>query len=148
MPELDEMEMEGITPEHVEALMARIAELEEAQHRSQVESRISALSEDWGEYPALMKVAKEIMLADDGGPALLLSEEGSDEAQKLTATDIVEKLMAAMPKSSVKLSEQGTRMLSEDKHPADRDDKGTVEERAARARAEMGLDIKKLPRAD
>jgi len=131
-----------------EALLARIAELEEAQHKSQVEARLAAFSEDWQEQPALMKVIREIMLSDDGGPALLLSEDGSDEPQKLTASDIVERIMAVVPKPTVKLSEQGTRMLSEDKHPADRDDKGTVQERADEARRKMGLDMKRLPRAD
>jgi hypothetical protein len=133
-----------------EDLLARIAELEEVQHKSQVDGRIAQFSEDWKEHPALLKVIREIMLSDDGGPALLLSEEGSDsdEPEKLTATDIVERLMAVVPKPSVKLSEQGQQMLGEEVHPADRDDKGTVQERADAARKAMGLDPKRLPRAD
>jgi hypothetical protein len=131
-----------------EALLARIAELEEAQHKAQVESRIAAFSEDWKDHPALLKCIQEIMLSDDGGPALLLSEEGSDDTQKLTASDIVERVMAAVPKPSIQLSEQVVKPMMDDPHPATHGDQLSVEERAAAARKAMGLDNKRLPRVD
>lgn len=60
---------------------------------------------------AFLKTARRLMLADDGGPALLLSEEaenGETKQIRLSSTDIVEQLVAALPTEDgkLKLSEQ------------------------------------------
>jgi Zeta toxin len=69
-----------------------------------VERRIAKLQEA-GHAPSLLKVAEQIMLADEtGDPVLTLSQEdGSDKP--LTATAIVEELLAAMPETALTASQ-------------------------------------------
>jgi hypothetical protein len=68
-----------------------------------VERRIAKLQEQ-GHAPALLKVAEQIMLADETEePVLSLSLE--DGEKPLTATMIVEELLAAIPESALTKTE-------------------------------------------
>lgn len=92
------------------------------------------------DYPGFMGVVEEIMLADAGVNTLNLSEDQDG----ITASDVVERLIAALPKKDDKivLSEQAT-LLENDVKPADVEKPKTVEERAAVAREFLGLNQKK-----
>jgi len=82
-------------------LSRRSAEVRELR----VERRISQLQEQ-GHAPGLLKVAQQIMLADEtDDPVLTLSNE--DGERPLTATMIVEELLAAMPETALTASQVG-----------------------------------------
>lgn len=74
--------------------------------KGEVKERIDALSKKGlGSYPGFLKQVKAIYLADEGEALLELSEDGG--SKKMTATDIVDSLIATLPrKSALKLSEQ------------------------------------------
>lgn len=88
-----------------EQLLARIAELETRDRERSVGEKITALSQDFGDAPAFLKTIEDIMLSDDGGTALLLSDEETGQPRGVTATELVERILEALPKP-VKLSEQ------------------------------------------
>lgn len=96
--------------EDVKAKLARLEELEAKVRESEVEGRVAELSEaGLDQYPGFLKAVRELMLADDGGPAaVLLSEEGG-ERTGITVTEIVERLVDGLPRDEegkFKLSEQ------------------------------------------
>lgn len=96
--------------EDVKAKLARLEELEAKVRETEVEARVTELSEaGLGQYPGFLKAVRELMLADDGGPAaVLLSEEGG-ERTGITVTQIVERLVEGLPRDEegqFKLSEQ------------------------------------------
>lgn len=96
--------------EDVKAKLARLEELEAKVRESEVEARVAELSEaGLGQYPGFLKAVRELMLADDGGPAAVLLSEDSGERTGITVTEIVERLVDGLPRDeegSFKLSEQ------------------------------------------
>jgi hypothetical protein len=91
----------GLSEDQIrEALAERESQKEETRKRN-VTDQVKAW-EDAGRTPALVKVAKDILMSDkEGTPVLNLSEEG--QTVKLSASDIVKRLMDAVP--GVTLSE-------------------------------------------
>lgn len=119
--------------------------LREAQKKEAVEQRVKEFGElGLSEHPGLLKEIRDIMLSDDGGPALMLSEEGKTGSQELTATQIVERIIEAFPKKDGKiaLSEQAFTPApgSDDgRPPADASGEKSVQEKTNEALAELGL---------
>lgn len=110
--------------------------------RQTVERRVEEIGAmGLSEHPGLLKEIRNIMLSDDGQPALMLSEDGSGKAESLTASDIVERIIAAMPKKDdrIALSEQAFNAEpgSHDGRPGDGDK--TVDERTAEAFNALGI---------
>lgn len=77
-----------------------------------VDKRVEQLKKiGFEDHPGLLKEIRNIMLASDDKPAVLLSEQvdGEEKVISLSATDIVERIIKAMPyddDGKVKLSEQ------------------------------------------
>jgi hypothetical protein len=96
--------------EDVKAKLSRLEELEAKVRESEVEARITELKElGLSEYPGFLKEVRELMLADDGGPAAVLLSEESGERSGITVTDIVERFVNSLPRDEegkFKLSEQ------------------------------------------
>jgi hypothetical protein len=96
--------------EDVKAKLSRLEELEAKVRESEVEARITELKElGLSEYPGFLKEVRELMLADDGGPAAVLLSEESGERTGITVTDIVERFVNSLPRDEegkFKLSEQ------------------------------------------
>jgi hypothetical protein len=96
--------------EDIKAKLSRLEELEAKVRESDVEARITELKElGLSEYPGFLKEVRELMLADDGGPAAVLLSEDSGERSGITVTEIVERLVNSLPRDeqgSFKLSEQ------------------------------------------
>lgn len=93
-----------------------LAKLEEADSKldaanakdreAAIDARITELSEQgFAEQPGLLRVARDLMLADDGEVAsVLLSEKG--KTTQLTVTEIVEQMLGAFKQPDLGLSEQ------------------------------------------
>lgn len=96
--------------EDVKAKLARLEELEAKVRETQVEARVAEFSEaGLGQYPGFLKAVRELMLADDGGPAAVLLSEDGGERTGITVTEIVERLVDGLPRDEegkFKLSEQ------------------------------------------
>lgn len=82
-------------------------------HRRNVDDRIKAWSSmGLDQLPGFLKTARQIMLQDDGGPAMVmqLSEDEGGGHQEVTASGIVERLVESLPLSedgaSFKLGQQ------------------------------------------
>lgn len=101
--------------------------------------------EEWSEaglkpYPGFLKTARQIMLSDDGNvAALLLSDDGKSK-EKVTATDIVERLINSFPKTDegkLELSQQAD-LGSGDHTPPSEDNVVPFEDRLKEAREALG----------
>lgn len=109
--------LEAYRTEQQEQEQAREAELSATRrqlHTMSVSDKVAKLNSA-GHAPAIVKVAKEIMLADERGEAVLsltrVDETGSKEV-KLSATDIVEELLASFPATALTEAEVATPALS------------------------------------
>lgn len=93
-------------------------------------------------FPGFLNAVEGILLADEGTVALNLSEDGKDK--EYTATDIVNRLVDALPKKDDKivLGEQHT-LLENDLNPLEEEKPKTAQERAEEAREWLGLNQKK-----
>lgn len=85
-------------------------EVELAQNRREVrELRVAARMrelQEAGHIPAVLTVAEEIMLADNTDtPILALAQEGDDPDIELSATGIVERVLAAFPPTVLTLAQ-------------------------------------------
>lgn len=122
-----------------------LARLRADARKREVTDKVEELkSMGFSEFPGLLKTIREVLLSDDGGTALLLSEEAADGTKSesnLTATDIVNKLVTALPMKDGKLdfSDQATGLVEDEKPPVTEGETKTDEERAAEARAFLGL---------
>lgn len=84
----------GLSEDEVKARLDRYDELEREAKSNRIDQKVR----DWeGEKkaPALIIAAKEVLMADEGAVVLNLSEEG--KSVSLTASDIVDRLVAAAP---------------------------------------------------
>ena len=126
--------------------------LQREARRNSVEQRVKELGElGLSQHPGLLKEVRNIMLSDDGQPALMLSEDGNGASPtSQTATQIVERIIEAMPKKEGKiaLSEQAFTATPDDaasqgRPPVDASDENkSVEDRTNDALAELGLAAK------
>lgn len=122
---------------------SEIEKLRKQLHEKEVSERIEGLKKvGLADYSGLLAEIRSIMLADSGREVLTLSEEvstGETVDRKLTASDIVNRIIDALPKdeSGKYLSDQA--LLSEDHGaPASKVDEESVEERAAAMAAAVG----------
>ena len=122
--------MSGITPEVLDRLglsdeakellqpeLAKAAKLSGQLRDAEVKSRIDDLKkEGFDQMPGLLKEIEAIMLSDDGDIALTLklSTDGVETKTPQTATQIVNRLIAALPckDEKVALSAQGSLLES------------------------------------
>ena len=70
----------------------------------EVEQTIDGYKQKWGDHPVLLTKLREMMLSDDGGAVLMLSEDGKDKV--FTVSDVIETIMTSLPAPDLRLSEQ------------------------------------------
>lgn len=135
---------DNLTPDQ---LIAKLEETETAlsertakDREAAIDARITELSEQgFAEQPGLLRVARDLMLADDGEVAsVLLSEKG--KTTSLTVTEIVEQMLGAFTQADLGLSEQHQEK-HQGKRPGDtnEDEALTARQRADRMRAAMNI---------
>lgn len=130
------------------AAEARLAEVGKRERAQEAKDYVASIGElGLSEYPGFLAKVEQIMLADDGDAALLLSEDGKDSV--LTATEIVKDLISSLPKGDdgkILLSGQHIQVDDDRRPPLDNGDELTQEQKTANAKAYLGLDDKKRPR--
>lgn len=117
---------------------AKIRDLERELHKKSVAEKIGGLKEvGFSEFPGLLKTIEELYLADEGEAVatLTLSEEGSEPTDvELTVSDVVTRIVEAMPKSddgSLKFGEQVSEFNDHSRRDSDSEDYNPVERAAA-----------------
>lgn len=88
----------GLSEDEVKARLSRYEELERDVKKNRIDESIRKWEAE-KKSPALIKEASAILMADEGAAVLELSEDGKTES--LTASDIVERLVAAAPTVSL-----------------------------------------------
>jgi hypothetical protein len=97
----------GLSEDEIKARLARADELEKTERTRSVDDRIEDLKAlGLSETPGFLKKVRQLLLADNGGTSLVLSEDGNQRG--LTVTQIVNELVDALPTKDgkVSLSEQ------------------------------------------
>jgi hypothetical protein len=116
-------------------LAAENLALSEEKRERRVESRVNELKEmGFASQPGFLKTVRDILLADDGSNKLELSEDNKKE--DLSFTDVVNKLIDALPKKDGKVdfSEQAENLGVEGKPAVDATDENkTAEDKWAEA---------------
>ena len=98
------------------------------------------------EKPGALKLYRQVMLADDGGPAaILLSEDG--EKQSINAKDILDRFINAIKDEKdekIHLSDQALVSGNDDKPPSDaQGENAPLEDRVEGAREFLGVGTSK-----
>jgi len=109
------LEKIGLSEETVTAQLAELETLKKKDRERTIKEKITAWQSE-GVAPSVLTEAEKILMADDGSYELSLSENGSDKS--LSLSDVVERIVSAVP--GVKLGEDKVtnKDLSKDK-PAD-----------------------------
>jgi hypothetical protein len=84
----------GLSEDEVKARLSRYEELERESKENRIDEQVRTWESE-KKAPAVVAAAKEILMADEGSVVLNLSDDGKDVS--LTASDIVERLVAASP---------------------------------------------------
>lgn len=124
----------GLSEEVAKSMLQEYANLKKDQRKNRVEEQGRKWQSE-GKTPALITAAESILLADEGATVLNLSENGTEVS--LTASDIVERLMAAAP--TVNLSEDVLKdsAVAGDKPAADATDENERAELSLSERARV-----------
>jgi len=148
MPEISQEELDALR-ERIELAETRADEYravaeERARELRQagIEDKLAEYATKFGGQPALMKVVRDVLLSDDGGTALLLSEEGAgQEVERLSATEIVDRVLETLEAPRVDLSEDPMHKFvpGDEKHPVDRDKTPSLDDRVSSARDYLGV---------
>lgn len=132
----------------LDAERQRTAAIEKDLKERRVEDRIKEIS-SWGfgepGYSGFLAEIRNVMLNDNGGKALMFSEDGNDV--QLTVTEAIDRVLDALPKEDGKvvLSKQidnGLGFADTVRPPVDTKERlGSVAERAAAAEQELFGDV-------
>lgn len=129
----------------VEALQEENRKLERTARKGEVEEKVNKWGDELGlsAMPGFLKQVRQILLSDDGNTAaLLLSDDGKSE-EKVTATDIVTRLIESLPKTEagkIELAAQVDLGAGDHERPAETDNK-PFEDRLKEARQALGKPV-------
>lgn len=119
---------------------AKIRELERELHRKSVAEKVSGLKElGFSEFPGLLKTIEELYLADEGSKVatLTLSEGETTSEVELSVSDVVTRIVEAMPKSDdgrLQFGEQVSEFNDHGRRDSNSEDYDPVERAAAIAK--------------
>lgn len=109
------------------------AELRKQLRKQDVATKIEALKIlGLSETPGFLRVVQELLSADDGGPALNLSEDGKDVT--LTVTDAINRMIDALPTKDGKITLSEQHINGGHPAPKETDEPLPVEDRSKAAR--------------
>lgn len=144
---LDGVELSDEQRSALESVLNENQDLRKKNREKEADARIVELSDPEGEYklgdkPGFLKLYRQIMLSDDGGPAMVLLSDDGDEKERLTGTEILDRALDALKgESGVELSDQHLDTGNNKKPPKDASkEKQSLEERVAAAKADLGID--------
>lgn len=115
----------GLSEDEVRSRLSEYETLRQKDRENDINTKIKTW-EDEKKAPAVLTVAKEILMADEGAPALNLSEGG--KTVSLTVSEIVERFVAASPKLNLEEGEEKVtdKKLSEGRSPDNADEENEL----------------------
>jgi hypothetical protein len=137
---LDGVELSDLPEEtraSIQAIIEKNAKLERSNRESDVDKRIEELkSLGFSDRPGALKFYRQVMLEDDGGPAVVLfSDAPESERQRKTATEILDGFIDALKAGdTVQFSDQHLASGNDNPPPKDASgEKADIETRVAEA---------------
>lgn len=140
--ELDRLELSDETRAVLADVLKENADLKSRNRVAEVDQRIEQLKElGLNERPSALKLYRDVMLSDDGGPAVILLSDEGEEKKQLSAVEILDQFIVAIKGSDEKvaLSEQALVTGDDDKPPADASGELPLDERVAKMKAELQI---------
>jgi hypothetical protein len=136
---LDGVELSDEARAQIQSILTENEDLKKKNREAAVNERVSELEElGLKERPGALKLYRQVMLSDDGGPAVILFSDSDDEDKKerLTAVDVLDRFIDALKADGeVVFSDQHFASGNDKKPPLDAaGEKKPLEERVEEAR--------------
>lgn len=131
---LEGVELSDEARQRVQGILTENENLRRRTREGEITTRIGELEElGLKDRPGALKLYRQVMLSDDGGPAVILFSDSEDESKKesLTALNILDRFIEALKADGgVVFSDQALSSGSDDKPPANADgEKRQLDER-------------------
>lgn len=140
--ELDRLDLSDEQRAAFQSILDENAALAAKTREADADARISEL-EGMGlkERPGFLKLYREVMLSDDGGPAVVVLSDSSDEKEKLTAVEILDRALDALKddEGQVALSDQALVSGNDNPPPADASEELALDDRVSEVKKALGL---------
>lgn len=136
MGETNKLELSDDAKELFEQQKDEIAKLRTQVQSNEVRDYVEGLKKiGFDQFPGVLKEVRQIMMSDDGGPALLLSEEEGKAKVEQTSSQIVRRIIDAFPLKDGKLefAEQATFVPNDEKPDEDASKELSQDEKTALA---------------
>jgi hypothetical protein len=140
--ELDRLDLSDEQRAAFQSILDENAVLSASAREADAEKRISELEEmGLKERPGFLKLYREVMLSDDGGPAVVVLSDDSEEKVKLTAIEILDRALDALKtdEGQVALSDQALVSGNDNPPPADASEELALDERVSEVKKALGL---------
>lgn len=140
--ELDRLDLSDEQRAAFQSILEENAQLSAKTREADADARISELEEmGLKERPGFLKLYREVMLSDDGGPAVVVFSDGSEEKEKLTAVEILDRALDALKddEGKVALSDQALVSGNDTPPPADASEELALDDRVSEVKKALGL---------
>ena len=140
--ELDRLDLSDEQRAVFQSILEENAQLSAKTREADADARISELEEmGLKERPGFLKLYREVMLSDDGGPAVVVFSDGSEEKEKLTAVEILDRALDALKddEGQVALSDQALVSGNDNPPPADASEELALDDRVSEVKKALGL---------
>lgn len=140
--ELDRLDLSDEQRAAFQSILDENAALAAKTREADADARISELEEmGLKERPGFLKLYREVMLSDDGGPAVVVFSDGSEEKEKLTAVEILDRALEALKddEGQVALSDQALVSGNDNPPPADASEEVALDDRVSEVKKALGL---------
>lgn len=140
--ELDRLDLSDEQRAAFQSILEENAQLAAKTREADADARISELEEmGLKERPGFLKLYREVMLSDDGGPAVVVFSDGSEDKEKLTAVEILDRALDALKddEGKVALSDQALVSGNDTPPPTDASEELELDERVSEVKKALGL---------
>lgn len=140
--ELDRLDLSDEQRAAFQSILEENAQLSAKTREADADARISELEEmGLKEKPGFLKLYREVMLSDDGGPAVVVFSDDSEEKEKLTAVEILDRALDALKddEGKVALSDQALVSGNDNPPPADASEELALDDRVSEVKKALGL---------
>ena len=140
--ELDRLDLSDEQRAVFQSILEENAQLSAKTREADADVRISEL-EAMGlkDRPGFLKLYREVMLSDDGGPAVVVLSDDSEQKEKLTAVEILDRALDALKddEGQVALSDQALVSGNDNPPPADASEELALDDRVSEVKKALGL---------
>jgi hypothetical protein len=140
--ELDRLDLSDEQRAAFQSILEENAALSAKAREADVDARVSELEEmGLKERPGFLKLYREVMLSDDGGAAVVVFSDASEEKEKLTAVEILDRALDALKddEGKVALSDQALVSGNDTPPPADASEELELDDRVSEVKKALGL---------